>query len=29
VDHVKLGVAHFPREITVVPRIWSTTLGES
>jgi pimeloyl-ACP methyl ester carboxylesterase len=28
VDKVKLGLAHFPREITVVPRIWGKTLGE-
>lgn len=28
VDHVKLGVAHFPNEITVVPRLWAKTLGE-
>ncbi|KAF2856329.1 alpha/beta-hydrolase [Plenodomus tracheiphilus IPT5] len=27
VDQVKLGVAHFPKEITVVPRIWAKTLG--
>jgi len=26
---VKLGVAHFPRELTVVPRVWGATLGES
>lgn len=24
---VKLGVAHFPRELTVVPRLWAKTLG--
>jgi hypothetical protein len=29
VDRVKLGLAHFPREITVVPRLWGKTLGES
>jgi pimeloyl-ACP methyl ester carboxylesterase len=29
VDKVKLGLSHFPREITVVPRIWAKTLGES
>jgi pimeloyl-ACP methyl ester carboxylesterase len=29
VDKVKLGLAHFPREITVVPRIWGKTMGES
>jgi pimeloyl-ACP methyl ester carboxylesterase len=28
VGKVKLGLAHFPREITVVPRIWGKTLGE-
>jgi pimeloyl-ACP methyl ester carboxylesterase len=28
VGRVKLGVAHFPREITVVPRLWAKTLGE-
>lgn len=27
VDRVKLGLAHFPREITVVPRVWGRTLG--
>ncbi|KAH7414409.1 Alpha/Beta hydrolase protein [Phaeosphaeria sp. MPI-PUGE-AT-0046c] len=27
VDRVKLGLAHFPREITVVPRLWGKTLG--
>ena len=27
VGKVKLGVAHFPREITVVPRVWARTLG--
>jgi len=27
IDRVKLGVAHFPREITVVPRVWAKTLG--
>ncbi|KAL5120308.1 hypothetical protein ACEQ8H_001866 [Pleosporales sp. CAS-2024a] len=27
VGQVKLGLAHFPREITVVPRIWGKTLG--
>jgi len=27
VDRVKLGVAHFPNEITVVPRLWAKTLG--
>ena len=27
IPHVKLGLAHFPQEITVVPRIWSHTLG--
>ncbi|KAF2638031.1 alpha/beta-hydrolase [Massarina eburnea CBS 473.64] len=28
VDDVKLGVAHFPKELTVVPRIWAQTLGQ-
>jgi pimeloyl-ACP methyl ester carboxylesterase len=28
VGQVKLGLAHFPREITVVPRSWGKTLGE-
>ncbi|CAO2650433.1 Nn.00g017250.m01.CDS01 [Neocucurbitaria sp. VM-36] len=28
VDRVKLGLAHFPRELSVVPRIWGRTLGE-
>lgn len=27
VNRVKLGLAHFPRELTVVPRIWGKTLG--
>jgi hypothetical protein len=27
VDGVKLGIAFFPREITVVPRVWGRTLG--
>lgn len=27
IPHVKLGVAHFPREITVVPKTWAQTLG--
>ncbi|KAE8842739.1 hypothetical protein PTNB73_00790 [Pyrenophora teres f. teres] len=27
VARVKLGVAHFPKEITVVPRLWAKTLG--
>lgn len=27
IPHVKLGLAHFPREITVVPRVWGRTLG--
>lgn len=27
VDKVKLGLAHFPRELSVVPRIWGKTLG--
>lgn len=29
VDKVKLGLAHFPKEITVVPKIWGKTLGMS
>ena len=28
IPHVKLGVAYFPREITVVPNTWAATLGE-
>lgn len=28
VDRVKLGLAHFPRELSVVPRIWGKTLGK-
>ena len=27
IPHVKLGLAHFPREITVVPKTWGCTLG--
>ncbi|KAK7193571.1 hypothetical protein DPSP01_000125 [Paraphaeosphaeria sporulosa] len=27
IGRVKLGLAHFPREITVVPRVWGKTLG--
>lgn len=27
IPHVKLGVAHFPREINVVPATWAATLG--
>ena len=27
IPHVKLGVAHFPREITVVPKTWARTMG--
>lgn len=27
VDKVKLGLAHFPNELSVVPRIWGRTLG--
>ena len=27
VPHVKLGLAHFPREINCVPRAWGETLG--
>ena len=27
IPHVKLGVAHFPREINVVPNTWAATLG--
>ena len=27
VDHVKLGLAHFPKETSVVPRIWGKTMG--
>jgi pimeloyl-ACP methyl ester carboxylesterase len=28
VGRVKLGLSHFPKEITVVPRIWGKTLGK-
>ncbi|KAJ4353381.1 uncharacterized protein N0V89_005110 [Didymosphaeria variabile] len=28
IPRVKLGLAHFPREITVVPRVWGKTLGD-
>lgn len=28
IPRVKLGLAHFPREITVVPRVWGRTLGD-
>lgn len=28
VGGVKLGLAHFPRELTVVPRAWGKTLGK-
>ena len=28
IPHVKLGVAHFPREITVVPKTWARTMGQ-
>lgn len=27
IPHVKLGLAHFPRELTVVPKTWARTLG--
>ena len=27
VDNVKLGLAHFPKELSVVPRAWGKTLG--
>ncbi|KKY25269.1 putative protease s8 tripeptidyl peptidase [Phaeomoniella chlamydospora] len=27
IPHVKLGVAHFPREINLVPKTWAATLG--
>lgn len=27
IPHVKLGLAHFPREITVVPKSWGRTMG--
>lgn len=27
IPHVKLGIAHFPRDITVVPKTWAATLG--
>jgi len=29
IEGVKLGLAHFPKEITVVPRVWGRTLGRS
>ena len=28
IDGVKLGLAHFPKELSVVPRVWGQTLGE-
>jgi pimeloyl-ACP methyl ester carboxylesterase len=28
IPHVKLGLAHFPKEISCVPRVWAETLGE-
>ncbi|KAL9080937.1 MAG: hypothetical protein Q9157_000437 [Trypethelium eluteriae] len=27
IPHVKVGMAHFPREISVVPKTWAATLG--
>lgn len=27
IPHVKLGLAYFPRELTVVPQTWGRTLG--
>ncbi|GAB7352346.1 hypothetical protein MBLNU459_g2788t1 [Dothideomycetes sp. NU459] len=27
IPHVKLGIAHFPREISIVPHAWAATLG--
>lgn len=27
IPHVKLGLAYFPRELTVVPQTWARTLG--
>ncbi len=27
IPHVKLGLAHFPRELTVVPKSWGRTMG--
>ena len=27
IPHVKLGLAHFPRELSVVPRTWGRTMG--
>ena len=27
IPHVKLGLAHFPKEITVVPKSWGRTMG--
>nr|POF17601.1 putative epoxide hydrolase [Quercus suber] len=28
IPHVKLGLAHFPKEIFCVPKVWGETLGE-
>lgn len=28
VDHVKLALAYFPKELSVVPRVWGKTLGK-
>lgn len=28
IEKVRLGVAHFPKELSVVPRIWAKTMGE-
>lgn len=28
IPYVKLGLAHFPKEISCVPRVWAETLGE-
>jgi len=28
IPSVKLGLAHFPRELSVVPRVWGRTLGD-
>lgn len=28
IDRVKLGLSYFPRELTVVPKLWGQTLGK-
>ena len=27
IPHIKLGLAHFPQELTVVPKAWGRTMG--